>query len=91
MSFSRSLQIQLVLVRGLDFDTIAQAALPLRPLLEESSGGRPSRLNVSRLELKMGDEGKGAAAGKKVAAGAVGYVNVVVHVQVCLFGRRESE
>ena len=25
---------QLVLVRGLDFDTIAHAALPLRPLLE---------------------------------------------------------
>jgi len=77
------LQLQLVLVRGLDFDTIAVASLPLRALVEGANSSGPSRMDVSRLELFSSDDAAGGAgaARRSVAAVPVGYVNIVVQVQ----------
>ena len=75
-----SLQIQLVLVRGLEFVTVAQAALPLRDLIQDATGGRVPHLDKQRLELLSAERDAATSAGA-ARKGLVGHVNVVMQVQ----------
>ena len=75
-----SVQIQLVLVQGLEFDTVAQAALPLRDLIQDATGGRVPRLDKQRLELLSAERDAATSAGAS-RKGPVGHVNVVMQVQ----------
>jgi len=75
------LQLQLLYVRGLDFDTIAQAALPLRALIEGASSASSSTRHSARLELTTAGEAGAQRHGS--AAGPVAHVNIslVVHAK----------
>ena len=78
--YHESIQIQLVLVRGLEFDTIAQAALPLRDLIQDAAGGRVPRLDKQRVQLVSTERDAATSAGA-ARKGPVGHVNVVMQVQ----------
>jgi hypothetical protein len=88
------LQLQLVLVRGLDFDTVGHASLALRPLLENASSAAHSTRMSARLELSVAKEATGGAGAVQrqpsAAARPVAHVDisVVVHAR---FAERARE
>ena len=69
-----SLSLQLMLVRGLEFHAIAEARVPLRPLIEDVTSTGPPRLDTCLELLATDDRG----------VGPVGRVNLSVQIQASI-------